>query len=574
MTASRTFIGLLAAFAVLAAFASTSGNRASASVGCSVYGTWEVTGSSNPGSISNIPCDQPKPGWVTSWTNPGHIEFVYDGDRVVAPTVNEVTRDGTTTVTITGTALTEVQETGATRAPVNQPVAEGDVVITHTIDVAGEDEIVTRTLAAFTYIADADNRAVRGTDGNCYREQRVNGQWQRSVSYGGTGIHDSVATAAEACRRASWNAHKRSQGEPVVDQAEGPFPSGAAPVAPVLQSPSAATTTAPTGNTVTVTFSENLDLRLAPPSAFHVTVNGARRNVATDGVAVFGSTVTLTLTSAVNSNDAVVVNYIKPPVTGTMGTSLTGKPTATTLTVTFSEDLDAGSVPAPSAFRVTVNGAPRTIATDGVKVSGNTVTLTLTSAVFMSDTVKVRYIKPSANPLRSPFGKDVAAFADQPVATDDALSRDGLPQPETIWESIWEARLTAGTVSAMFRYGCWDTFSSTVKCSGSGGRLSNPTFTVTTDGTTTTYRIVALFHTSAGELSLALDKQIPLNADLTLRVRGVDGHQFRLSEEGGLFLSKVPVDGAYFVTWTNTNLESFEGRTISFLLTVPPDDAE
>ena len=51
------------------------------------------------------------------------------------------------------------------------------------------------------------------------------------------------------------------------------------------------------------------------------------------------------------------------------------------LTVTFTGNLDTGSVPAPRAFRVTVNGARRNVAAGGVAISGKTVRLTLASAV-------------------------------------------------------------------------------------------------------------------------------------------------------------------------------------------------
>ena len=76
----------------------------------------------------------------------------------------------------------------------------------------------------------------------------------------------------------------------------------------------------------------------------------------------------------------------------------------TALTVTFHEDLDTASVPAPGAFHVTVNNARRNVASGGVAISGATVTLTLASAVTRSDTVKVRYTKPSARPLQGAAG--------------------------------------------------------------------------------------------------------------------------------------------------------------------------
>ena len=194
-----TFIGLLAAFAVVAAFAFPTGDRAGAetySVECSASGYWYVAGAANPGMVSDVPCDESKPGWIFDWDAPrdGTIKFVYDGDRVATPyeTASGEVR----------TAVREVHEQGNTRPPVNEPVADG-----------ADHE-------AFTFEADPSNRAVRGADGNCYREARIGGQWRRSGAYG---------SDAAACRKASWNAHYRSQGLPLVDPAGGTFPAGQPP---------------------------------------------------------------------------------------------------------------------------------------------------------------------------------------------------------------------------------------------------------------------------------------------------------------------------------------------------------
>ena len=67
-----------------------------------------------------------------------------------------------------------------------------------------------------------DHRAVRGDDGQCYREEHSGGKWHRSVSYG---------SGTAACRNAAWNAHYRSQFPRLgmVDPDDGTFPSGAPP---------------------------------------------------------------------------------------------------------------------------------------------------------------------------------------------------------------------------------------------------------------------------------------------------------------------------------------------------------
>ena len=75
-------------------------------------------------------------------------------------------------------------------------------------------------------------------------------------------------------------------------------------------------------------------------------------------------------------------------------------------------------MPAPSAFYVTVNDARRNVASGGVAISGETVTLTLASAVEADDTVTVRYTRPSANRLQSTAGQAVETFADQEVTNN------------------------------------------------------------------------------------------------------------------------------------------------------------
>ena len=86
-----------------------------------------------------------------------------------------------------------------------------------------------------------------------------------------------------------------------------------------------------------------------------------------------------------------------------------------TLTLTYDEALDTGSVPGSDAFAVTVNGNGANLASGNpVAIAGSAVTLTLASAVTAADTVMVSYTAPSgagANPIRD-------ASANQNVAPD------------------------------------------------------------------------------------------------------------------------------------------------------------
>ena len=90
----------------------------------------------------------------------------------------------------------------------------------------------------------------------------------------------------------------------------------------------------------------------------------------------------------------------------------------TKLAMKFSENLNTGSVPATTAFAVTVDGSARSMASGGVAITGKKVTLTLASAVTVGQAVTVSYTKPtgaSAMPLENTDDVEVETFGAQPV---------------------------------------------------------------------------------------------------------------------------------------------------------------
>ena len=195
------------------------------------------------------------------------------------------------------------------------------------------------------------------------------------------------------------------------------------------------------GATLTLTWDEALDPESVPAaSAFTVKVGGSAASLAgSDPVAVGGSSVVLTLASAVSAGQAVTVSYT-PPATGPIrdlagngAASLTDQAVANTagppeldgatvngaaLTLTWSEALDEDSVPAATAFTVKVNGSEVSLAaTEPVAVAGAAVTLTLAAPVSADAVVTVSYAVPDDGPLRDVDGNDAMAFADE-VATN------------------------------------------------------------------------------------------------------------------------------------------------------------
>lgn len=73
-----------------------------------------------------------------------------------------------------------------------------------------------------------------------------------------------------------------------------------------------------------------------------------------------------------------------------------------TLTLTYNVTLDAGSVPQPSAFLVSVGGQP--VSVNQVSINGTDIILKLTHEVNPGDTVKVSYV-PGATPVK--FGSGI-----------------------------------------------------------------------------------------------------------------------------------------------------------------------
>ena len=184
---------------------------------------------------------------------------------------------------------------------------------------------------------------------------------------------------------------------------------------------------------LTLTFENALDASAKPAaSAFTVQVANQARSVT--GVAMDGYTLTLTLASAVGVGQAVRVRYDQPAsgptlqdrsgnVVQSFGFKSANNVTdthppwlwdltanGTTLTLTYNEALNPHSRPATGDFTVTVAGSSRAVST--VTVSGDTVTLTLASAVSAGDTVRLSYTAGS-NPIRDPAGNEAASFTDR-----------------------------------------------------------------------------------------------------------------------------------------------------------------
>ncbi len=108
---------------------------------------------------------------------------------------------------------------------------------------------------------------------------------------------------------------------------------------------------------------------------------------------------------------------------------------AAELALRFDASLDESSVPAGSAFSVSVAGASRAVS--AVAVSQETVTLTLASAVTSGEAVTVGYTPPATGKLRaSGGGAEVAAFSGQSVTNDTGSRQVQAPPPSPLTASV------------------------------------------------------------------------------------------------------------------------------------------
>jgi uncharacterized repeat protein (TIGR02059 family) len=209
------------------------------------------------------------------------------------------------------------------------------------------------------------------------------------------------------------------------------------------------------GTVLTLTYNEALSSTTAPASRFTVTVGGVTRGLNT--AIVSGSTVQLTLASAVGASQTVTVDYSAPSVDGTtlnsavqdssgndaitltsravtnsssvdqtaptISSSVLGT-TGTALTLTYNEALNATTAPT-SSFTVLVGGESRTVS--NASVSGSTVVLTLSPAAERNQAVSVAYSAPtvdtanSNSAIQDTVGNDAITFTARAVTNNSTI---------------------------------------------------------------------------------------------------------------------------------------------------------
>jgi uncharacterized repeat protein (TIGR02059 family) len=206
-----------------------------------------------------------------------------------------------------------------------------------------------------------------------------------------------------------------------------------------------------------LTFSETLSATVPTAGQFRYQVNGGTSITPTTAVDVSGSTVEVTLNTAIVDGDLIVFTYTDSTggndvaaiqdAAGNDAASIstfttvanvtdTAAPLAqsaavdtagTSLTLTYNETLNSTTA-AAGDFAVRVGGSPRSVT--GVAVSGSTVVLTLSPAVQRSEAVTVAYAAPtpnsatSNNAIQDSVGNDAASFASTALVVTNSSTTD------------------------------------------------------------------------------------------------------------------------------------------------------
>ena len=200
------------------------------------------------------------------------------------------------------------------------------------------------------------------------------------------------------------------------------------PDPPILQSATV------DGTTLLLTYNEALDDTSTPSAdAYTVMVSpGGDPTVST--VAISNNMVTLTLSTAVSSDQTVTLDYAVPgsdPIQdadGNEAAALDGQAVenntppilqsatvnGATLVLTYNDELDNTSTPSADVYTVMVSpGDNPTVST--VAINDDIVTLTLSAAVSSDQTVTLDYAVPGSDPIQDADGNEAAALNGQEV---------------------------------------------------------------------------------------------------------------------------------------------------------------
>jgi uncharacterized repeat protein (TIGR02059 family) len=151
------------------------------------------------------------------------------------------------------------------------------------------------------------------------------------------------------------------------------------------------------------------------PSTSNKVISLAQPMIDVKGTKYSGSVTLLPYTSVILMPDP---NPYTPAVP-TLSSAAVENSAPSVIVMSYNINL-ASITPSASVFSVTVNGTARTVSS--VSVSGNKVSLTLSSSINYGDVVKLSYTKPSTSPLQTSESAQAASLTSQTVINNCVAS--------------------------------------------------------------------------------------------------------------------------------------------------------
>ena len=132
---------------------------------------------------------------------------------------------------------------------------------------------------------------------------------------------------------------------------------------------------------------------------------------------------------------------------------------ATGIALEYNETLDANSIPDPSAFEVKVQNNSVAVSSVTRHTTDTTLALLLSENPRPGDTITISYTVPRTNPIQDEAGNDAAAFSEQAVTNNLAVTAPDAPgnlaaTPGTVADTMvltWDTPWANGDAITRFR---------------------------------------------------------------------------------------------------------------------------
>ena len=208
----------------------------------------------------------------------------------------------------------------------------------------------------------------------------------------------------------------------------------------------------------------------------------------------------------------------------------------TTLTATFSENLDTSKKAAGSAFTVDVAGSNSDPTVSAYTLSGKTATMTLSKAVKQGETVKLSYTQPSGAATK------IADLAGNALASIPSGSEVGVTNnTDNTAPTVASATVIGNTLTA--------TFSENLDTSK---KAAESAFTVDVAGTNADPTVSA-YTLSGKTATMTLSKAVKQGETLTLSYTQPSGNATKIADLAGNALASIPSGSEVSVTNNTDN---------------------